>query len=140
MQSTVAIIIENLEGTGLIMQYHNKICGITLPSGKVDKGEFALDAAVREVEEELALTITPDDLEFIDAEVITYPLAGQVMQNLYKLKGGLTEARSKLIRNNEPDKHRWVSLLKYEALKQLEREDISNYTVQTLRLKEALAF
>jgi 8-oxo-dGTP diphosphatase len=54
--------------TGLLDGHYN------LPAGHVEEGESVIDAAIREAQEELGITIEPEDLEF--AHVMHSPLSG----------------------------------------------------------------
>ncbi len=62
----VGTIIENEKGEILLLKRHkNDPEGETwgLVGGKIDKGEDAITAAVRETQEEINLTLNKDDLE-----------------------------------------------------------------------------
>lgn len=81
-----------------------------LPGGKIEEGESARSAAIREAAEELAITIKPDDLDFV---------------HVLHRKGELSEFFavcfqvrnwSGPIKNNEPDKCEYLTWLTFDEI------------------------
>ena len=48
----------------LLLAYSNNKQCFYLPGGKIDKGETALTALIREIQEELNLTLQPEELQY----------------------------------------------------------------------------
>ena len=66
MIDTYACAIIKKNGKYLMFD-HKKIDGYTVPGGKVEENERAVDAVIRELYEEVGLKVTENDLSFIDA-------------------------------------------------------------------------
>jgi len=62
--SSAAVLIENSQGELLVVKAHYKR-HFSPPGGVIDPGESPHEAAVREVEEEVGLSISPDALSFV---------------------------------------------------------------------------
>lgn len=67
---TVTIVIRNREAKFFLQKRDNKPeiaypGAWCFPGGQVEQGEQPVDAMVREIEEELALTVTPEELVFV---------------------------------------------------------------------------
>lgn len=54
-----------LSNNKMLLAYSKNKKAWYLPGGKMDEGETAVEALVREVEEELSLTLSPGDLEYL---------------------------------------------------------------------------
>jgi 8-oxo-dGTP diphosphatase len=82
--SSSAVMLEDHDGRLLIVKANYKPYW-TLPGGMVDKDETPKDAAIREVKEEVALTLQPEALEFV-AVVDRISDFTQTYQFLFKAK------------------------------------------------------
>lgn len=87
--SSVAVILETEDGSALAVKATYKPYW-TFPGGVIDAGETPIEAAVREVKEELGLTIQKQDLAFVAIIDRTSDNA-HTYQFLFKLTTSLTE-------------------------------------------------
>lgn len=62
--SSATMILENEAGEALIVKANYK-AHWTFPGGMIDKGETPLQAAVREVHEEVGIAVDPASVEFV---------------------------------------------------------------------------
>lgn len=91
--SSASIILENKQGCALIVKANYKSYW-TFPGGIIDEGENPKQAAIREVREEVGLTVAPESVVFAwiaarrSAVLDTYqfifkaPLQSQVLDNV----------------------------------------------------------
>lgn len=83
-----------------------------MPAGHVDPGEGPVEAAVREMKEEVGVDITPEDLEFVH---VAYRLSDDKSENrvdfFYKVSKWSGE-----ITNMEPEKCDDMAWVTYDAL------------------------
>ena len=75
-----------------------------MPGGHVDEGEKVLDAAIRELKEELDITVRPNDLEF----KLVKPEKSHICI-FFEIKN-----YQGIIANNEPEKHSDLRFLSSE--------------------------
>ncbi len=102
-KTTVVFLIEK-EGNYLFQKRKEaNIYGsyYVLPAGHVEEGETVLSAVVRELKEELNITVLPENLSFKMVECLD-----NIVTFFFEVKSYLG-----IIQNNEPDKHTDVCFL-----------------------------
>lgn len=116
----VCAIIENSDKK-ILVENHKKLAGLSLPGGKCERGEDPKYAIIRELKEELGITVT--DLTLIDIKMykdIPYPkITGETAnfnEYLFEINSFTGE-----ITNKEPMKHPELLWLSKEELE--DRED-----------------
>lgn len=107
---TVGIVILNSKSEILVM-YHNKIGKWSLPVGKTEEGEDPKDAIIREMKEELGITVCPKLLKNKEME---YSLDGKSMTSMFYLF--MAESYDGNIDNIESDKHREIKFMSPDEL------------------------
>lgn len=70
------------------------------PGGSVDPGEFALGAAIRELEEEAGLTVSDDDVEYFG----TIEVSDKMLYFFVT-----TKAEGEVIINDESSEYAWIT-------------------------------
>ena len=88
--SSVAVILETADGSALVVKATYKPYW-TFTGGVIDAGETPKEAGVREVKEELGLTVQKDDITFV-AIIDRTSDAAHTYQFLFKYAQPLTEA------------------------------------------------
>lgn len=106
----ISALVKNEEGK-ILMFFHNKIQKWTIPVGKVDEGETPYESLVKEIAEEVDLTITSAELkeEFIQ-HFVREGKNVEIKQHLYDIKY-IGEPK-----NNEPHKHRDLKFMSKEEI------------------------
>lgn len=69
--STAFVLALDADGRTLLTLVDRPGRGWEVPGGHLDPGESALDAAVRELEEEAGLVVSPEQVEFVGGQQIT---------------------------------------------------------------------
>jgi 8-oxo-dGTP diphosphatase len=120
----VSAIFTNDKGE-ILLQDHVKLDRYTLPGGKVDPGEKSKDALVREVREELGVTITKAyAVGRANLGKQEYPAhSGNFIH--FTQEYFVVQEYSGRITNKEPNKHRDLVWVRPEDFSKLPR-DISN--------------
>lgn len=106
--SSTSVIIEDLEGRLLIVKAHYKDYW-TLPGGMVDKGESPLQAGIREVEEEVGLSISSEDAAFYSA-IYRKSTRYESYQFVFRITSRFDSAsQSIVLQASEIDAYEWVT-------------------------------
>lgn len=92
------------------------------PGGHIKKGETPIIAAVREIEEELGVSINPDDLEFICVAARNTPPTEYVAYEF------MIRNKKYQFKNNEPNKCSDLVWVKLDELP----EDVIDHFVQVI--------
>ena len=87
--SSVAVILETKDNKALIVKTSYKPYW-TFPGGVIDAGETPLQAAVREVKEEIGVALNESELDFVAVVTRTSDMA-HTYQFLFKLAEPLTQ-------------------------------------------------
>ena len=105
--SSSAVMCETSDGRLLIVKANYKNHW-SLPGGVIDPGESPLQAAVRETEEEVGITLDPSKLEFVlVADRISK--AAQTYQFIFKTTIGDDDIASIKLQESEIDEHLFVT-------------------------------
>lgn len=111
--SSVAVILETVDGSALIVKATYKPYW-TFTGGIIDAGETPKEAAVREVKEELGLTVQKDDLTFVAIIDRTSDIA-HTYQFLFKLATPLTETMIQSIHLQSSEIAEYAIISKHQA-------------------------
>jgi len=77
-----------------------------VPAGKMDPGETPLEAIIREIKEETAMTITPQEASFFETYYVRYPEYDFVYNVFHAQVPANQEAR---INPDEHQEYRWAT-------------------------------
>ena len=124
MKVAVAVLFETVNGKYVMVSRKDDSNAFGLPGGKVEEGETLVNAAVREIREEIGFLINPDKLHGLlnrkdgDYEVLTFYYDDPVdIKNLYTKEAGvIAEGRDELL-TGPFGEYNEVVLQKYERLK-----------------------
>ena len=105
--SSATVILENAQGEALIVKAHYKPHW-TFPGGIIDEDESPAEAAIREVAEEVGLTIDPMTLRFAWVAHRTSEVINSYQFVFYGALPAGAEA-SIVLQASEIDEHAWVS-------------------------------
>lgn len=114
-------IVKNEEGL-ICIQLHKKLDCYTLPGGKCDEGEIALDAIFRELKEELGIDVLScQKLFYHDFIGIEYPAHSGNMQDFRHTYFNIISYAGEVV-NMEPEKHPELIWLTIEEIKNLDKK------------------
>lgn len=137
---SVSAVIEDGEGKILIMEHrYQKIWSI--PKGHIDEGETAKEAVIRELEEELGITVAPEDAVMVTWYTEVYRNGDSVIpvkHYIYNIKG--YEGK---IRNAEKNRYGKIRMLYASPEDVLKMKDVSLMTLKAagrLTRKSAAGF
>jgi 8-oxo-dGTP diphosphatase len=104
--SSGAVLLENSSNELLIIKNNNKGYW-SLPGGIVDPGETPRQAAIREVSEEVGITLIPDQVEFV-AVIDRISDEAQTYQFIFRSTVPIDESQI-VLQVKEIDEHTFVS-------------------------------
>lgn len=118
--------------SGILIEYHNKYNFLTIPGGKVNEGECLSDAFIREMKEELGITINDEDFELLIEFVIRRNVLGNdiVVTNYIYIVHSYTGE----ITNIEPTKHNYLKFIDISELNSTSDElsDVTEVAIDQL--------
>lgn len=104
--ASAAVLIENSAGELLIVKAHYK-SHWGVPGGIIDAGETPLEAALREVSEEVGLTLQPTDLTF-HAVALRYSQEAMLYQFVFRARLDDEQLRTIALSDGEIEAYEFI--------------------------------